>query len=122
MRAEMRKQKAESRNWRQWLDRFLPAPLRKREILDRDARAELWEKVVDNDPCLRAVLNLETEMLEAEFFVLVNPQSTEADVNQARAGMRKAFYTLKAIEDERAAAIEERQEREMRKVESRKEK
>lgn len=95
-----------------FLSRFVPARLRARETLDREARRELWERVGEHDPCLRAVLELEAEMLEAEFHVLVNPQSNAEDVAQARAGLRKAFYTLQAIEGERGAALEARQRRE----------
>lgn len=89
-----------------FLARLLPERLRVREVLPDTKRMELLATVGDHDPCLRVVLDLQQETLEHEFYAAID--LTRSDVERLRAceGMRVAFYNLKKLEEQRAAAIE----------------
>lgn len=89
-----------------FLSRVLPERLRSREVLTDSKRMELLGSVGDHDPCLRAVLDLQQETLEHEFYQAINPQQSDLVRLRACEGMRVAFYNLKRLEDERAKAAE----------------
>lgn len=92
----------------QWLSRLLPPRLRTREVLDAEQhqRRALLANVQDNDPCLRAVLDRLQETMESEFLMVIDTTRSAEERLRACEGLRVCFYQLKFIEEERAAAIE----------------
>jgi hypothetical protein len=93
-----------------FLSRVLPARLQQRPELPDPKRRELLATVGDHDPCLRVVLDLQQETLAHEFYAAIDLTRTDGERLRACEGMRVAFYNLKRLEEERAAAIEWRRQ------------
>lgn len=95
-----------------FLARLLPARLRRREVLSANQRLELFARVPDNDPCLRAVLDLGQEMLESAFYEVIDPKKPELQRQRATDELRAIYFFLKHLEDSRAQAAQWRKEQE----------
>lgn len=87
-----------------FLSRLLPARLRTRVPLVNAERRELFARVSEADPCLRAVLDLLQEGLEAEFHTVININLPAEQRLNACERMRTAWLALDTIETERLAA------------------
>jgi len=89
-----------------FLDRFKPKKLRRREPLDGGQRAQWLGNVSEHDPAWRAALDIQEELLEAEFQRVIDPTAPREQVEAARHGLRLAYWTLVRLEDERQRARE----------------
>ena len=87
-----------------FLSRVLPVRLQSREVLTDTKRFELLGSVGDHDPCLRAVLDLQQETLEHEFYAAIDPQRPDVERLRACEGMLRRLLDGGALRVDGLAA------------------
>lgn len=98
-----------------FLSRLLPKRLQRRAPLANEERLKLLAGVADHDPCLRAVQDLGQELLESEFHRVIDAELPDEQRLRACDGLRMAYYQLRHLEDQHAAAKRWREELERQK-------
>ena len=95
-----------------WLNRLWPERWRAKPALPPVERYKLLAAVAENEPCLRAVLDIAAEKLESEFQMVIDPQLPAEQRQRACDGLRVAYHFLLSLEDEIARAKAWRAEQE----------
>jgi hypothetical protein len=94
------------------LERLFPARLQATPPPTNEERRKWLANVGDNDPCLKAHLDILQETLEREFYAATSFNSPDVERLRACDGMRVAFLALRQMESERAQAKAWRAEQE----------
>lgn len=97
---------------KQFLARLFPARLQVAPTPTHEERRQWLANVGENDPMLKAALDILQETLEREFYAATSFNAPDVERLRACDGMRVAFLALRQIEGERAAAKKWRAEQE----------